>query len=324
VSTRRQDAAVRAAARSIFEGSVGSPARRMRAEAGGQTNRVFMLENADGAFVLRMDQQADKVHQYRKERWAIDHARRMDIPVPTVIEVGTTDDGGFAFMLSRREPGRPATEVADTKPVLKQLGQYARKLHQDSLDRYGGQHDGMTARWETWLDFLDHEFELDRRVRDLRSLHLIDDTVARRTVDVVRALGESRTPRLNHGDLRLKNVLIDHESGRISAIIDWEDAIAAPAPEWDLALALHDLTVDEKDAFLDGYAFGDGDLRAAPAVLAALNMLHYAPFAVAAERAGDEDRMRHYRRRFAGLYDLYSPASEVRNRQPVHHRQRSR
>ena len=37
---------------------------------------------------------------------------RMDIPAPNVIEVGTTPDG-VSFMLSRREPGRPATDRDD-------------------------------------------------------------------------------------------------------------------------------------------------------------------------------------------------------------------
>jgi hypothetical protein len=98
-------------------------------------------------------------------------------------------------------------------------------------------------------------------------------------------------------------VLVD-SAGRINAIIDWENAVAAPAPEWELALALHDLSIDEKDAFLDGYGLEAADLVATRAALAALNMLHYAAFAERGAQAGNDQRMRHYRRRFARVYEF--------------------
>jgi hygromycin-B 4-O-kinase len=306
VSAARRDARLRRVARYIFEQAAGTAPGRIRAQEGGRTNHVFVLENPDGAFVLRMDERDDKVHQYRKERWAIDHARRMDIPAPNVIEVGTTPDG-VSFMLSRREPGRPATDRDDALAVLRQLGQYARKLHGETLGQFGGHQGGETAPWTGWADFLQHEYDMDRRLYQLLALGLLDEFTAQRVADVVLRLGEGREPRLNHGDLRLKNVLIEEGSGRISAIIDWENAIAAPSPEWDLALALHDLTVDQKDAFLDGYGIEHEELVAARPTLAALNLLHYAPFADDAARTGDEQRLRHYRRRFARLHDLYSP-----------------
>ena len=306
MSAARREVRLRRVARYIFEQAAGTAPGRIREQEGGRTNHVFVLENADGAFVLRMDERDDKVHQYRKERWAIDHARRMDIPAPNVIEVGTTPDG-VSYMLSRREAGNPATERADTLAVLRQLGQYARKLHGEALDRYGGHQGGETAPWNGWADFLEHEYGLDLRLAQLMALGLIDASIAPLIADAVLRLGDGREPRLNHGDLRLKNVLVDDRSGRISSIIDWENAIAAPSPEWDLALALHDLSVDQKDAFLDGYGIEHEELVAARPALAALNLLHYAPFAEDAARAGDEQRLRHYRRRFARLHDLYSP-----------------
>jgi len=52
--------------------------------------------------------------------------------------------------------------------------------------------------------------------------------------------------------LRLKNVILD-EKRRITAIIDWEECMSQIAPYWELSIALHDLTMDEKQSFLDGY-----------------------------------------------------------------------
>lgn len=65
----------------------------------------------------------------------------------------------------------------------------------------------------------------------------------------------------NHGDLRMKNVLVDQDGG-ICAILDWEKCMSIVAPHWELALALHDLSIDEKQAFLAGYGLspeGAGD-----------------------------------------------------------------
>jgi aminoglycoside phosphotransferase (APT) family kinase protein len=294
---------VREAASAIFEACTGSPPLRVRAQAGGLTNHVFLLEGREGSFVLRMDPSAAKLDEYRKERWAIDHARRMDVPAPNVIEVGLTPQG-VSFMLARRERGRPATALRENHVVLRQLGQYARKLHQEALGSFGGQHGGETSPWQSWTDFLEHEFRLGWRLDCLVSLTLLDEPSARRVADLVLQLGAGREPRLNHGDLRLKNVLVD-DGDRISAIIDWEFAMAGPAPEWDLALALHDLSIDEKDAFVDGYGLDHRMLVEMRPVLAALNMLHYAPFVDAAAREGEEQLAR-YRRRFARVYDLYS------------------
>jgi hygromycin-B 4-O-kinase len=303
LSVPRTDARLREAARAIFESCTGAPARRIRAQGGGLTNSVFLVDGIEGSFVIRMDPSIEKLAEYRKERWAIDHARRLDIPAPRVIAVGATP-AGISWMLSRRVPGRPASERVDTQPVLRQLGQYVRKLHDTTLDRFGNARDAATEG-QSWGEFLQREFALATRLEQLQSLGFIDGAGALRVAEVVQRLGAGREPRLNHGDLRLKNVLVD-EAGRISAIIDWEFALAAPAPEWDLALALHDLSVDEKDAFVDGYGLGHEELVSATPMLAALNMLHYAPFADAAARAGDADQLRRYRRRFAGAYDLYS------------------
>jgi aminoglycoside phosphotransferase (APT) family kinase protein len=103
---------------------------------------------------------------------------------------------------------------------------------------YGGHQDDVTAPWKTWPEFIEHEFKLDQRLKQLQAVDLIDEATATHMADLVLPLGTGREPRLNHGDLRLKNVLVD-SAGRINAIIDWENAVAAPAPEWELALALH-------------------------------------------------------------------------------------
>jgi hygromycin-B 4-O-kinase len=300
-----EDARMRRAARAIFEDCVGSAPRRVLAQSGGQTNHVFRVDDHDASYVLRLSPDESKLDDYRKERWAIDAALRADIPAPAVLQADRTADG-ISFMLSRRAPGWLATQYGDSHETLRQLGRFARALHATKLPAFGGDfHQEGAAAARGWDDFLDDEFGLDERIAQLRALDFIDAQRSARVVEILRSLGQGREARLNHGDLRLKNVLVAVE-GKVSAVIDWENAMAAPAPEWDLALALHDLSIDQKDAFVEGYGLDDDALHALGPAIAALNVVHYAPFAAAAADGGDEGQLQRYRRRFARLYDLYS------------------
>ena len=302
----RGDRRMREAARAIFERCVGSAPRRIVAESGGQTNHVFRVDGRDGSFVLRMSSEEGKIDDFRKEHWAVECARRADIPAPEILKVEATD--GVAWMLAHRTPGWPGTRFGDSHETLGQLGRLARALHELELSAFGADFDGREPPpWREWAHFLDEEFRVDERLAQLQSHGFLDGTRARHVAEVVRGLGDGREPRLNHGDLRLKNVLVD-VSGRITALIDWEMATAAPAPEWDLAIALHDLSVDQKDAFVDGYGLADDAFESLGPALAALNVLHYAPFVEAAARDDDTEQLLRYRRRFARLYDLYSVA----------------
>ena len=113
------------------------------------------------------------------------------------------------------------------------------------------------------------------------------------------------SPTLSHGDIRLKNVMVG-DTGKIIAILDWENCTSNVAPYWELSLALHDLTMDEKQNFLDGYGL---DLKAymqiAPAIKA-LNILNYARSVRHALKRQDKKRLLGFRARLSGAFDLYS------------------
>lgn len=300
----RPDERLREAARAIFRDCVGTVPRRVLAQPGGHTNVVFRVDGRDASYVLKMSPDEGKLDDYRKEGWAIECAIDAGVPAPEVVQVNATSDG-LAFMLSRRSPGWIATKYGSSHQTLEQLGRIARALHGTVMPAFGGRFWKDNPPTRTWDAFLREEFRPEERVDQLLRLGLIDDSQAAPVMQIVQNLGAGRDARLNHGDLRLKNVLVDVE-GRVTAVIDWETATAAPAPEWDLAVALHDLSIDQKDAFIDGYGLDDDALHSLGPVLAVLNVLHYAPFAAAAARESDHKSMQRYRRRFGRLYELYS------------------
>ena len=90
-----------------------------------------------------------------------------------------------------------------------------------------------------------------------------------------------RNPVLHHGDMRLKNVIVDPQ-GEVIAVLDWEHCTSSVPALWDLSVALHDLTIDEKQAFLQGYGYGPRELKKSIGYMRLLNALNYAPFIVGA------------------------------------------
>jgi hygromycin-B 4-O-kinase len=107
---------------------------------------------------------------------------------------------------------------------------------------------------------------------------------------------------LQHGDLRLKNVVTDEDGEHIAALIDWETCLSAPGPYWDLSLALHDLGVDEKEVFLDGYGMTPAEFTKGARFVRALNLLNYAWAIGEAKR--DRRRVAWLKARLKGTFDI--------------------
>jgi hygromycin-B 4-O-kinase len=192
--------------------------------------------------------------------------------------------------------------------ILNELGHYAACINSIPTRGFGGTFDwshNQLSPCVDWDEFLRREFGLENRLRTLRRLRLVE----RAKLEKIRAVLESanlkpRAPSLNHGDLRLKNVLVD-DKGKISAILDWENSSSNLAPEWELSLALHDLSIDEKEEFLRGYGIPAKSLTVIAPTLKALNVANYVSEIEHLEKNRDESRQAYYRMRLSGALDLY-------------------
>jgi aminoglycoside phosphotransferase (APT) family kinase protein len=108
--------------------------------------------------------------------------------------------------------------------------------------------------------------------------------------------------------MRLKNILVG-EDGKICSILDWEMCLSNVAPQWDLSIALHDLSVDEKAAFIDGYGLSQKEYRNRANGIKAINIINYAPYLERAYEEGNEkskDYIEQMKTRLRGEFDLYS------------------
>ena len=290
----------------IVEHHFGTPARRIVRRGGGLTNRVFAVDHPQGEFVVRLAPSPERIGDFIQEQWAIQRARDAGLPVPEVLEVGQ-GIGASPYMVARRVRGEPATRHPARGPVLHELGRLVARVNAIPTDGWGTTFDwshNRLSRNASWDAFVRRELCVDARLDTLHRLAGLEDARARRLRAALRGLAGT-PPTLAHGDARLKNVIVDPR-GAIVALIDWDECRSAPAPWWDLAIALHDLSIDDKRAFVEGYGLDADALAGLSAGLRALNLVHYAPWLERAEAAGDAAELAHLRARVRGAFELYA------------------
>ena len=295
-------------ARLVIEHFFGKRPKRLAHKAGGLSNAVFEVNHEEGDFIVRIAPDPTRLAVFLKEQWCVERARAAGVPVAEILEVG---QGVITqpYMIQRREKGSAATWHPERQAILKELGRIARLINGIKTEGFGETFDWSSNRLsfnETFKGFMEQEFDWQGRLATLEKHRLLSPGQQKAVSAAIRKLiaGE-HSAHLAHGDLRLKNVLVA-EDGDITALIDWEHCASVTAPAWDLAIALHDLNTDGKQAFLDGYGLTrDEILDLAPAIKA-LNLLHYAPHVVRAAEAGEEAVIETYRVRLSGALDLYS------------------
>lgn len=286
-------------------GDTGKPKRL----SGGLSNFVFGVEHRqEGPFVVRLSHEPEKIDAFLKEQWAMDRAGKAGVPVAEVAAVGFED--GWAWMVQHRVDGGDGAHHPDRQMVLKEMGRLTKRIHGIRTKGFGHAFDPKTKRFigaKTWAEHCAEELKLEHRLRVLNLNRMLSRSQAARLEGVLAEIaGWTVEPVLQHGDMRLKNVIVDGDPAKVSAVIDWELCASSVAPYWDLSLALHDLSIDAKQAFLEGYGCSVAEIAGIADVLKAFNIINYAPFVEQAAAKKDEALLALYRTRFSGALDLYS------------------
>lgn len=296
----------RRSASAILEHHFGKPPKRLTHRASGLSNFVFHADHAAGPLVIRIAGKPERLDAFIKEQWAIRRAAEAGVPTPEVLQVGN-DVIGVPYMISRRVPGEEAIHHPGRLDVLRAMGRYTALINSVRTTGFGTTFDwsaNRLSRNETWSAFLKGELCVEQRLETLRRYRMLPSPSLRKLKRLLQSIGQKRrATTLNHGDMRLKNVIVD-AAGTIVAIIDWENCCSQIAPYWDVSLALHDLSIDAKQAFLEGYGLSPKDLVGMAPLLRALNVINYVPAIAAAAR--DKPLLDHYRARLAGAFDLYA------------------
>jgi aminoglycoside phosphotransferase (APT) family kinase protein len=297
-------------AATIIEFHLGKRAKRLEFKASGLSNFVFAATHADGKFMVRISPDPNRLDLFIKEQWAQAQAAKAGVPIAPILEVAAVAVP-HPYMISSSVDGVEATKCGDRAAVLKELGGYAALVNTVRTRGFGETFDWSENKLSynaTFAEYLDNEYRFLERVENLERARMIDKPIAKRLRAIYRELKALKSrPRLSHGDIRLKNALVD-KNDRIIAILDWEKATSNLSPHWELSVALHDLSIDEMHWFLAGYGVSGKKLEEIAPYVKAFNILNYCAEVDTALDSNDRATLKRIRLRFSGALDLYSIA----------------
>jgi aminoglycoside phosphotransferase (APT) family kinase protein len=294
-------------AKQIVEHHFGKPPSRIVYKRSGLTNYVFAVNHVEGQFVVRISPEPEKIEAFKKELWATQKVREAGVPSPEVLEVGN-DLFSEPYMITRRVTGSEATHHPKRNRIVHEMGRYGQIINSIHTNNFGKNFNWTTdtSKNATWSEYIDNEWELDQRLQlfaECKFLTKQELKHLRKIIDDSKTLRIE--PSLNHGDLRLKNVIVD-DDGQIAAIVDWEECLSAIAPHWELSISLHDLSIDEKELFLEGYGLIPKQIEEMAPLIKAFNIINYYDALKLALEQDDQKTLENLKLRLAGCLDLYS------------------
>lgn len=281
--------------------------QHVRRRGGGLTNLVYQVDVDDRSVIVRVNADPHKVKVFERERQAMRLARQVRIPVPRVIRVGADP---HPFMVLENVRGVIGTHALDRIGTVRQMGEITARIHAIRMAGFGpaaidSTAAGKTPRRNSWGAHLEADLKASERITTLERLQMVlPDSANKMRQILAHMCAWRRNPVLHHGDMRLKNIIVNPH-GKIIAVLDWEHCTASVPALWDLSVALHDLTIDEKQAFLQGYGYAPRELTKSIAYLRLLNALNYTPFLAAMAERGESAKLNWHRARFAGNFNLY-------------------
>lgn len=224
----------------------------------GSVNEVFIVETENSKLVVRMND-ASSLDEYKKEVWSVNRAKEKNILVAEILNVGVF--GAKAYSIQKFIEGSEGRDSSiDKKFIWEKLGEYASRIHKIKVAGFGLKFSDLIEgnAEKSWLEYLDYNIEsLNENDKLLKF-----GVTTRAQSESIRNIFENLRLRkfefgLNHGDLSLRNTIVD-VFGK-AHLIDWGSSEASIVPHHDLIelLKMNMLENDPDDAefraFLDGY-----------------------------------------------------------------------
>ncbi|HKC37636.1 MAG TPA: aminoglycoside phosphotransferase family protein [Chitinophagaceae bacterium] len=297
-----------AMAKKVVKHHFGKSLQKIEFKPAGKTNFVFDVVTKEGNYIVRIANSRTKLNDFTKEQWAAQKALNIGVPVPEILEVGN-EIIPLPYMLQQKIEGQEAVNHPDRLKILHRLGKYARMIHSIPTTGFGKVFDwskNKLSKKKTWIEFLEKELLVAEGLKFLYDNDILSKKkIKKLNVEYERLKKWKITPSLNHCDLRLKNVIVN-EAGEIKAILDWEDCSSNCAPYWDFSIALHDLSIDGKQKFLEGYELDVEEFSKKAYALTVFNMINYIPALQRIIDKKDKKKLELYKLRLDGSLDLFS------------------
>ena len=205
----------------------------------GQESQVFSFYYDNKDFIIRINPIIDG---FLKDDYAYRNFSSIKVPIPKVVEYGSFDSS-HSFCISEKATGI-TFEDADEHTVnallsdMTELWLSISEIDISNTKGYGifSSKDGNApySSWQEYLKNIFNEQEYDwNKVREMQHVdsELFDDLKAT-LLSLIKYCPTDR--KLSHGDFGSNNVLIDDQTPKITAIIDWDNASYGD-PFYDIA-----------------------------------------------------------------------------------------
>ncbi|MFC4637807.1 phosphotransferase family protein [Deinococcus hohokamensis] len=206
----------------------------------GRTSRVAFALDASGNPIVLKRSIGPHLEVIRREHRALYSLSPLGVSAPEPL-LYLERPGSFGlegWLVTRRLPGTTLEEALSAEPdrdrrtsLLTDFGAALARLHA-TPPRPGFGHP----------DWLENVLGVAHRLQPAADAARIEQLRLERPVPVV--------PSLIHGDVFLDNVMV--AGGRVTGLIDWAFADVGD-PRYDVAVATHELTRSELEAFVEGY-----------------------------------------------------------------------
>ncbi|MDQ2933244.1 MAG: aminoglycoside phosphotransferase family protein [bacterium] len=275
---------------------------------GGLANFVCEAEVGKEKYIVRISDKAKNLQHFLKEQWAVEKAREKKVPTPEILEVGN-ESIPHPYMISRKVEGIFGPDHPNRLEILKEMGMYTAIINSIPTVGYGHVFDwsnNTLSKWNTWKEFMEREFKVWKHVDTFKENKVLTTQQIKKLKAEIKEMETWKgKPTLNHGDMRLKNVIVN-KKGKIIAIHDWEHCVSSISPQWDLSVALHDLGIDEKDAFLQGYGLNSEVYKKMSQGMKLINILNYGYAFQNALKKKDKEAMERIKVRLQGGFDAFT------------------
>lgn len=231
----------------------------------GSVNQIAVVETVSMKAVIRMNG-ISAYDDYVKEQWCINQAALIGIPGPDVLSVGKTEE--CAYMIQTFVEGDNGEDSAQPKAAIwRQIGEYAKRIHGIRTEGYGEQltdpdrglfrsppHNGFDGSWRSFVQYNRDSLTGDDRLLELGVITVSESRKAELLFESFRSAPLDFG--LNHGDLSLKNTVVDPQ-GRVH-LLDWGSAEVNLVPYRDFIEPLRYMENGQLEApffsaFLEGY-----------------------------------------------------------------------
>jgi Ser/Thr protein kinase RdoA (MazF antagonist) len=293
-----QFAVPRPAAIALVQRRCGQRVTTMERLIHGDENEVYRARLADGATVyLRIGSPDKPALALYQEAWAMEHARRVGVPVPEVLTVEpiASDEGDRHAMLVTAAAGQPLSDLLPSLSTdqragaMRDLGRVLARLHMVPMPGRGIPDE--SGAWpEQAKDERRYVANVIADCDHLRDAGLTDPEIEQVRIVLHRALeapARPEAPVLCHGDLSAHHVFVDRDL-RVCGLIDWGMWSAAAAID-DLAEVAMRNPPTDVDAVLEGHSgesAHDPALRRAIALALTMRAIGYLRWLVTSGQTG--------------------------------------